>query len=220
MRPVSRADLRQFAIAAGSSRRRRAHSSTSPRCHVRRRRRRDRAPRPPRRRRDGAARRPRRLLGRGRRPVGARQPAGALHRALRTAPRARRRRAGGARRLGDRERRARARPRVPRRRPPNGPQHFDSRAARMIATLAALASVILSIPTLAHTFHAPAAPHGRTLSLICAGVLIVALLRSRCRGSCTSRGDEEHEPPRWSLWRPSSCSALPALRPRSSATGS
>ena len=55
----------------------------------------------------------------------------------------------------------------------NGPQQFESSRARMIATLAALASVILSVPTLAHAFHSPAAQHGRTLSLICAGVLIV-----------------------------------------------
>ncbi len=43
----------------------------------------------------------------------------------------------------------------------------------MIATLALLAAAILSLPTLAHAFHTPAAPHGRALSLICAGVLIV-----------------------------------------------
>ena len=80
----------------------------------------------------------------------------------------------------------------------NGPQQFESSRARMIATLAALASVILSIPTLAHAFHSPAAQHGRTLSLICAGVLIVlffATLPAFLRG-----GDgPAQEPPRWSL---------------------
>ena len=80
----------------------------------------------------------------------------------------------------------------------NGPQQFESSRARMIATLAALAAVILSVPTLAHAFHAPAAQHGRTLSLICAGVLIVlffATLPTFLRG-----GDgPSHEPPRWSL---------------------
>ena len=45
----------------------------------------------------------------------------------------------------------------------NGTQQFDSPRARMIATLAMLAAAILSMPTLAHAFHAPAAPHGRTL---------------------------------------------------------
>jgi Ca2+:H+ antiporter len=55
----------------------------------------------------------------------------------------------------------------------NGPQTFESSRARMIATLAMLSAAILSVPTLAATFHTPAAPHGRALSLICAGVLIV-----------------------------------------------
>jgi Ca2+:H+ antiporter len=80
----------------------------------------------------------------------------------------------------------------------NGPQRFDSPRARMIATLTMLAAAILSLPTLAHAFHTPAAPHGRTLSLICAGVLIAlfcATLPSFLRG-----GDEAGaEPPRWSL---------------------
>jgi Ca2+:H+ antiporter len=80
----------------------------------------------------------------------------------------------------------------------NGTQTFDSPHARTIATLAALAAAILSMPTLAHTFHTPAAPHGRTLSLICAGVLIALFfitLPSFLKG-----GDGiEGEPPRWSL---------------------
>jgi Ca2+:H+ antiporter len=80
----------------------------------------------------------------------------------------------------------------------NGPQRFDSPRARMIATLTMLAAAILSLPTLANAFHTPAAPHGRTLSLICAGVLIAlfcATLPSFLRG-----GDEaDAEPPRWSL---------------------
>jgi Ca2+:H+ antiporter len=79
----------------------------------------------------------------------------------------------------------------------NGVQVFDSSRARLIATLAMLASVILSIPTLAHTFHSPAAPHGKTLSFICAGVLIVlffATLPTFLRG-----GEHVTEPPRWSV---------------------
>ena len=43
----------------------------------------------------------------------------------------------------------------------------------MIATLTAMAAAILALPTLAHAFHAPAAAHAKTLSLICAGVLLV-----------------------------------------------
>jgi Ca2+:H+ antiporter len=80
----------------------------------------------------------------------------------------------------------------------NGTQTFDSTRARTIATLTVLAASILSLPTLAHTFHTPAAPHGRTLSLICAGVLIalfVVTLPSFLKS--TDAGD--HQPPRWSL---------------------
>jgi Ca2+:H+ antiporter len=80
----------------------------------------------------------------------------------------------------------------------NGPQQFESSRARMIATLAMLASVILSVPTLAHAFHAPAAHHGRTLSLICAGVLIVLFFATL--PSFLSGGDgPSAEPPRWSF---------------------
>ena len=55
----------------------------------------------------------------------------------------------------------------------HGTQTFNSSRARLIATLTALAAAILSLPTLAHAFHAPAAAHEKTLSLICAGVLLV-----------------------------------------------
>jgi Ca2+:H+ antiporter len=54
----------------------------------------------------------------------------------------------------------------------NGTQRFDSPRARMIATLTAMAAAILALPTLAHAFHAPAAAHEKSLSLICAGVLL------------------------------------------------
>src|SRR4051794_35256932 len=54
----------------------------------------------------------------------------------------------------------------------NGRQRINSPRARLIATLAVLAAAILSMPTLAHAFHTPAAAHGKTLSLICAGVLL------------------------------------------------
>jgi Ca2+:H+ antiporter len=80
----------------------------------------------------------------------------------------------------------------------NGTQSFDSSHGRTIATLAALAAAILSMPTLAHTFHTSAAAHGRTLSLICAGVLIV-LFFVTLPTFLKSRGDPESDPPRWSL---------------------
>ena len=80
----------------------------------------------------------------------------------------------------------------------NGRQEFESSRARMIATLVMLASAILSVPTLAHAFHAPAAQHGRTLSFICAGVLIVLFVATL---PLFLRGGDAHEsePPRWSL---------------------
>jgi Ca2+:H+ antiporter len=80
----------------------------------------------------------------------------------------------------------------------NGTQRFASMRARMIATLTSLAATILAFPTIAHTFHTPAAAHARTLSFICAGVLIV-LFFVTLPGFLS--GGEEHGvgPPRWSL---------------------
>ncbi|MFL6020913.1 MAG: sodium:proton exchanger [Gaiellaceae bacterium] len=80
----------------------------------------------------------------------------------------------------------------------NGTQTFNSPRARMIATLSTLAAVILAFPTLAHTFHAPAAAHEKTLSLICAGVLLV-LFFVTLPGFLA--GGEEHAPSalRWTL---------------------
>jgi Ca2+:H+ antiporter len=82
----------------------------------------------------------------------------------------------------------------------HGTQTFDSPRARMIATLTMLAAAILSIPTLAHAFHAPASRHDRTLSFICAGVLLAVFaltLPGFLRG--TPGEEEEAHPPRWSL---------------------
>ena len=80
----------------------------------------------------------------------------------------------------------------------NGIQRFNKSRTRMIATLAALAATILSIPTLAHAFHAPAEAHGETLSLVCAGVLL-AVFALTLPGLLTSLGAEEHEPARWPI---------------------
>ena len=80
----------------------------------------------------------------------------------------------------------------------NGTQRFDSPRARIIATLTVLAAAILSVPTLAHAFHTPAAPHGETLSFICAGVLIVVFfltLPTFLAGGAETRSGE----PRWSM---------------------
>jgi Ca2+:H+ antiporter len=82
----------------------------------------------------------------------------------------------------------------------NGAQRINSSRARLIATLAMLAAAILSFPTLANTFHTPAAAHGKTLSLICAGVLLVLFFVTL--PSFLSGGDEEHDEggTRWPLW--------------------
>ncbi len=80
----------------------------------------------------------------------------------------------------------------------NGTQKFDSPRARSIATLGMLAAAILSVPTLAHAFHAPAAAHGRTLSFICAGVLLVVFFVT-LPSFLSGIEDDQAEPPRWSL---------------------
>ena len=58
----------------------------------------------------------------------------------------------------------------------HGTQTFDSPRARMIATLTVVAASILAVPTLAHAVHTSAAAHEKTLSLICAGVLLALFL--------------------------------------------
>jgi Ca2+:H+ antiporter len=80
----------------------------------------------------------------------------------------------------------------------NGIQRFNKSRTRLITTLAALAATILSIPTLAHAFHAPAAAHGKTLSLVCAGVLLIVFALT-LPGLLMSLGPEEHEPARWPI---------------------
>lgn len=80
----------------------------------------------------------------------------------------------------------------------NGTQTFDSPRARMIATLTMMAAVILALPTLAHAFHAPAEAHEKSLSLICAGVLVVLFFLTL---PYFLAGGEQgsSEPPRWTL---------------------
>jgi Ca2+:H+ antiporter len=78
----------------------------------------------------------------------------------------------------------------------NGTQRFDSDRARMISVLTLLAAATMAVPTLAHAFHTPAAPHTQALSLICAGVLL-ALFLLTLPSFIRSTGNEEHEPPRW-----------------------
>jgi Ca2+:H+ antiporter len=79
----------------------------------------------------------------------------------------------------------------------NGTQQFHSNRARTIATLLLLAAAILSIPTFAHVLHAPASEHERTLSLICAGVLLVVFFATL--PIFLSGEAAELEAPRWTL---------------------
>jgi Ca2+:H+ antiporter len=80
----------------------------------------------------------------------------------------------------------------------HGTQTFNSPRARMIATLTALAAVILAVPSLAHEFHAPAAAHARSLSFICAGVLLVLFFLT-LPGFLAGGEEVAAEPARWTL---------------------
>src|SRR5205823_12143665 len=80
----------------------------------------------------------------------------------------------------------------------NGVQTFASSRARMIATLTVLAAAVMAVPSLAHQFHSPAAAHEKTLSLICAGVLLVLFFVTLPQFLQGVAG-EEHEPARWSV---------------------
>src|SRR5439155_18522713 len=92
----------------------------------------------------------------------------------------------------------------------HGTQSFDSPRARIIATLTVLAAAILSVPSLAHAFHAPAAAHSRTLSFVCAGVLLAVFVLTLPGLLAPLPGEPEHEPPRWSLRTTAAVLALAA----------
>ena len=79
----------------------------------------------------------------------------------------------------------------------NGVQQFNSNRARMISTLLVLSAATMALPSLAHAFHTPAADHPETLSLICAGVLLLVFVVT-VPSFLRSTGVEEHVPARWS----------------------
>jgi Ca2+:H+ antiporter len=82
----------------------------------------------------------------------------------------------------------------------HGVQRFHSERARITATLTLLAAATLSVPTLAHEFHSPAAEHEKTLSLICAGVLLVVFLSAVPTLLGLGEPSEGvHARPRWTL---------------------
>jgi Ca2+:H+ antiporter len=78
----------------------------------------------------------------------------------------------------------------------NGTQRFDSGQARMVSTLTLLAASTMALPSLAHAFHSPAAAHGHSLSLVCAGVLLAVFVLTL--PSFLRAGADEREPARWS----------------------
>jgi len=80
----------------------------------------------------------------------------------------------------------------------NGVQRFSSDRTRMVSTLTLLAAATMAMPSLAHAFHAPAAAHSNTLSLICAGVLLVVFVCTLPMFLGSPEG-EEHPAPRWSV---------------------
>ncbi|HEX6700648.1 MAG TPA: hypothetical protein VF101_07955 [Gaiellaceae bacterium] len=81
----------------------------------------------------------------------------------------------------------------------HGTQSFDSPRARIIATLTVLAAATLSVPSLANAFHAPAAAHARSLSFVCAGVLLAVFVLTLPGLLQPLANEPAHEPPRWSL---------------------
>lgn len=80
----------------------------------------------------------------------------------------------------------------------HGRQKFDSPRARLIATLTVLSAAILAVPTLSHAVHTTAASHEKSLSLICAGVLITLFVLT-LPGLLAVRDTFEPEPARWSF---------------------
>jgi Ca2+:H+ antiporter len=79
----------------------------------------------------------------------------------------------------------------------NGTQVFDTSRARMVSTLALLGGATMAMPSLAQAFHTQAAPHGNTLSLVCAGVLLAVFILTLPSFLGTA-GDDRREPARWS----------------------
>ncbi|MGZ4333346.1 MAG: calcium:proton antiporter [Gaiellaceae bacterium] len=79
----------------------------------------------------------------------------------------------------------------------HGTQRFDSSRARMVSTLTLLAAATMAMPSLAHAFHTPAAPHGHALSLVCAGVLLTVFVLT-LPAFLRAGENEEHVAARWS----------------------
>jgi Ca2+:H+ antiporter len=88
----------------------------------------------------------------------------------------------------------------------HGTQQLGSERARVIVVLMLLSVSAMTIPSLAHWLHTPAAPHEKTFSVI-VSVLLVALFAmslpySLRRSSTDEVGGPEESPdePRWPVW--------------------
>ncbi len=80
----------------------------------------------------------------------------------------------------------------------HGTQRFSSQRARTISILALLAAATMAVPSMTRVLHTSAAEHEQTLSLICAGVLLVVFVVTLPIFLKPAAG-EEHEPPHWSV---------------------
>jgi Ca2+:H+ antiporter len=88
----------------------------------------------------------------------------------------------------------------------HGTQRFDSPRARMTATLAVLAAATMAVPSFAHGLHSPAAAHEKTLSLICAGVLLSIFILTL--PGLLSRVEGEPDAKEESRWAPQTAIAV------------
>jgi Ca2+:H+ antiporter len=80
----------------------------------------------------------------------------------------------------------------------HGTQRFSSERARTISILALLAAATMAVPSMTRVLHTSAAAHEETLSLICAGVLLVVFVVT-LPIFLKPAAAEEHEPPHWSV---------------------
>jgi Ca2+:H+ antiporter len=88
----------------------------------------------------------------------------------------------------------------------NGTQRFQSEAARLIALMTLLSVGAVTVPTVAHQFHTPAARHEEQLSVVVAVVLLIVfaasvwfILHGGSLGVTTPAESEEEESGLWPL---------------------
>jgi Ca2+:H+ antiporter len=86
----------------------------------------------------------------------------------------------------------------------HGPQQLGSERARTITVLMLLSVTAMSIPSVAHSVHAPAAEHEDALSIVVSilllGLFALFLPASLRRGADEAQEAGPHEEPRWPVW--------------------